>query len=129
MAKIDPIIAVKDVEGSSAWYQRLFGWRSMHGGAEFDILVDEVGEVMLCLHQWGAHEHPTMQNPQLTPGNGLILYFRTPAMESIREMARQMGLSVEEEVHLNPNSTKLEFSLCDPDGYYLTITAYHEYKG
>jgi len=39
MIKIDPIIAVKDVEASSKWYQSVFGYRSMHGGKEFDILV------------------------------------------------------------------------------------------
>jgi hypothetical protein len=37
--------------------------------------------------------------------------------------------SVEEDIHLNPNSTKKEFSLRDPDGYYLTITEFHTYEG
>lgn len=127
--KIDPIIAVKDVEASSKWYQSLFGCHSMHGGSEFDILVSPDDEIMLCLHKWGTHEHPTMENPNITPGNGLILYFRIDSMNTIRENADKMGLTVEEDIHLNPNSQHKEFSLRDPDGYYLTITEFHKFEG
>ena len=129
MAKVDPIIAVADVEKSSAWYQAVLGCRSMHGGKEFDILVDANGDVLLCLHRWGAHGHLTMQDASIIPGNGLILYFRTHDMEGIRANAERMKWPVDQEIHLNTNSTKREFSLRDPDGYYLTITKYHEYKG
>jgi hypothetical protein len=129
MTKTDPIIAVKDVEASSKWYQSLLNCKSMHGGKEFDILVSETNEVLLCLHKWGAHEHPTMQNPAINPGNGLILYFRTDNMNVIRQNAENIGALIEEEIHLNPNSTKKEFSLRDPDGYYLTITGFHTYEG
>jgi predicted enzyme related to lactoylglutathione lyase len=129
MIKIDPIIAVKDVEASSKWYQSIFGCRSMHGGKVFDILVSENNEVLICLHQWGEHGHPTMTDPAVTPGNGLILYFRTENINIIRQNIEKTGSSVEEEIHLNPNSTKKEFSIRDPDGYYLTITEYHEYEG
>ena len=129
MNKIDPIIAVKDVEASSRWYQSVFDCRSMHGGKEFDILLSSENEVFLCLHKWGAHGHPTMENPMITTGNGLILYFRTEHMNRIRENVRREGHTVEEEIHLNPNSTKLEFSIRDPDGYYLTVTEFHKYEG
>ncbi len=129
MAKIDPIIAVKDVEASSKWYQSVLNCRSMHGGKAFDILVDEHDEVLICLHTWGEHEHPTMIDQRITPGNGLILYLRTEHLGEIRQNVRNLGYSVEEEVHLNPNSTKKEFSLRDPDGYFLTITEFHGYKG
>ena len=43
----------------------------------FDILTDEENQVVLCLHKWEEHDHPTMINQNLTPGHGLILYFRT----------------------------------------------------
>jgi predicted enzyme related to lactoylglutathione lyase len=129
MTKIDPIIAVKDVEASSRWYQSIFGCRSMHGGKEFDILVTQNNEVLICLHKWGEHGHPTMANPSITHGNGLILYFRTENMDEIRRNVTKIGATVEEEIHLNPNSTKMEFSLRDPDGYYLTITEFHRYEG
>lgn len=129
MTKLDPIIAVKDVEASSRWYQTIFGCRSMHGGKEFDILVSENDDVLICLHKWEAHGHPTMTNPKITPGNGLILYFRTSRMKQIRENVAKSGSAIEEDIHLNPNSTKMEFSLRDPDGYYLTITEFHDYEG
>jgi len=129
MTKLDPILAVKDVEASSKWYQSLFGCRSMHGGKVFDILVSENDEILLCLHQWGEHAHPTMTNPTITPGNGLILYFRTENIHIIRQNADKTGSLIEEDIHLNTNSTKKEFSLRDPDGYYLTITEFHEYEG
>lgn len=127
MLQLDPIIAVSNVEASSVWYQGLLGCKSIHGGSEFDVLADENGEIILCLHHWGAHEHPTMVRPEITPGNGLILYFRTDNMQNIRENARRHGYTIEEEIHVNENSTKQEFSLRDPDGYYLTITEFHRY--
>jgi predicted enzyme related to lactoylglutathione lyase len=129
MTKLDPIIAVKDVEASSKWYQSVFNCRSMHGGKDFDILVSENDEILICLHKWGEHDHPTMADPNITPGNGLILYFRTENMETVRENVERIGSLIEEDVHLNPNSTKKEFSLRDPDGYFLTITEFHKYEG
>ena len=129
MTKLDPIIAVKEVEASSRWYQSVFECRSTHGGEEFDMLVSDKDEVLLCLHKWGAHEHPTMINPDTVIGNGLILYFRTENMERIRRNVKKLDLEVEEEIHHNPNSSKKEFSLRDPDGYYLIITEFHTYEG
>lgn len=129
MTQIDPIIAVKDVEASSKWYQTVFGCKSMHGGKEFDILVSENEEILICLHKWDEHGHPTMINPIISPGNGLILYFRTENMNVIRKNVENIGGSIEEDIHLNPNSTKMEFSVRDPDGYYLTITEFHKYEG
>ncbi len=129
MIKIDPIIAVEDVNASSNWYKSVFGCERTHGGNEFAVLEDENNEILICLHKWGEHEHPTMTNPKITPGNGLILYFKTDNLDIIRLNIEKMGYPVEEDIHLNPNSTKKEFSLRDPDGYYITITEYHKYEG
>lgn len=129
MKKIDPIIAVKDVNVSAEWYQSVFGCKRKHGGNDFAVLEDENNEVLICLHKWGEHEHPTMVNPNITPGNGLILYYKTDNLEAIRQNMEKMGYPIEEDVHLNPNSKKKEFSLRDIDGYYWTITEYHKYEG
>jgi len=129
MIKLDPIIAVKDVEASSNWYQQVFGFRRTHGGNEFAVLVSEDDEILFCLHKWAEHEHPTMTNPNITAGNGLILYFRTENIDGIRQNVEKLGCFIEEDIHANPNSTKKEFSLRDPDGYYLTITEFHKYVG
>jgi predicted enzyme related to lactoylglutathione lyase len=70
-----------------------------------------------------------MTNPRIAPGNGLILYFRTENMNAIRQNVEKIGGLIAEEIHLNPNSRRQEFSLRDPDGYYLTITEFHKYEG
>ena len=99
MTKIDPIIAVKDVESSSKWYQSVFECRSLHGGKKFAVLASEGEEILICLHEWGAHHHPTMTNAGITPGNGLILYFRTENMSAIRQNVEKIGATVEEDIH------------------------------
>lgn len=129
MTKSDPIIAVKDVEASANWYVNIFDFKNRHGGSDFAILVDENDDVVLCLHKWDEHDHPTMKNANIPPGNGLILYFRTDNMEAIRENAQKFGAPIEKDVHLSTNSHKKEFSLLDPDGYYLTISEFHNYQG
>ena len=127
--KVDPIIAVHNVELSSHWYQAVFGCTSIHGGDEFDVLLTKEKEVLICLHKWGAHEHPSMTDSRTTPGNGLILYFRTPDMEQVRTRLQDLEYDVAREVALNPNSHHREFSVIDPDGYYLTVSEYHKYGG
>jgi len=129
MTKIDPIIAVKNIAISTNWYQSVFGCKRTHGGDEFAVLIDENNEVLICLHKWGEHEHPTMKNPDITPGNGLILYYKTDKLDFIRLNIDKLDYPLEEDIHLNPNSRKKEFSLRDPDGYYITITEYHKYEG
>ncbi len=79
---------------------------------------------MLCLHQWGAHKHPTLMSPDDgTPGNGLLLFFRVDDYEMSLNRARALVARFEEEPHVNPNTQTREFSLRDPDGYYVTISA------
>jgi uncharacterized glyoxalase superfamily protein PhnB len=129
MTKLDPIIAVKDVEASANWYQQIFGLKETHGGNEFAVLVSEKDEVVICLHKWGEHQHPTMTDPSIPPGNGLILYLKTANMQVIRQNLAKAGGVVEADIHLNPNSLKMEFSLKDPDGYYWTVTEFHKYEG
>lgn len=129
MTKIDPIIAVDDVNASVEWYQSIFGCKRKHGGNDFAVLEDENDEILICLHKWGEHEHPTMKNKNIPHGNGLIIYYKTDNIETIRQNLKIMGYPVEEDIHVNINSTKREFSLRDPDGYYLTITEFHKYEG
>ena len=80
--------------------------------------------MLLCLHAWGAHEHPPLVSPDAaTPGNGLLLFFRVDDFDAALERARALGTPFEEEPHLNPNTGTREFSLRDPDGYYVTLSA------
>lgn len=119
------IIGVNDVLTSFEWYQSLFGRPETDPGhAHFGQILDADGTVLLCLHAWGAHEHPTLTSPDLaTPGNGLLLFFRVDDFSEALERARALVTRFEEEPHLNPNTQTSEFSLRDPDGYYVTISA------
>lgn len=124
MKRLWTIIGVRDVPGSFQWYQTLFGRTEGAPGHDyFAQIVDDDGTVLICLHQWGAHEHPTLTNPDPAPGNGLLLFFRVDDFERALARARTLVNRFEEEPHLNPNTQTPEFSLRDPDGYYVTISA------
>jgi len=119
------IIGVGDVPGSFKWYQSLLGLPEtapVHD--HFGQILDSDGTVLLCLHEWGAHEHPSLRSPdQAQPGNGLLLFFRVDDFDLVLQRARALGTRFEEEPHMNPNTRTSEFSLRDPDGYYVTISA------
>jgi hypothetical protein len=129
MTKLDPILAVKNVNRSAEWYQAIFGCIRKHGGDDFAVLEGENGEVLICLYKWGEHDHPTMKNPTMPSGNGLILYYKTDKLSKIRANLEQINWPVAQEVHVNSNSTKKEFSFYDKDCYYWTVTEYHTYEG
>jgi predicted enzyme related to lactoylglutathione lyase len=64
-----------------------------------------------------------MSPDEAPPGNGLLLFFRVDDFEMALKRARTLATRLEEEPHVNPNTETIEFSLRDPDGYYLTISA------
>jgi len=118
------IIGVSDVRRSFKWYQSLFGQPETQPAHDyFGQILDADGTVLLCLHQWGAHEHPSLESPdQAQPGNGLLLFFRVDDFELALPRARALG-RLEEEPRRNPNTGTMEFALRDPDGYYVMISA------
>ena len=72
----------------------------------------------------GAHEHPPLASPgNGRPGNGLLLFFRVDDFDTALDRARALAASFEEEPHLNSHTGTPEFSLRDPDGYYVTLSA------
>jgi catechol 2,3-dioxygenase-like lactoylglutathione lyase family enzyme len=127
MKRLWTIIGVGDVAGSFKWYQALFGQpATLPAHDYFGQILHADGTVLLCLHAWGAHDHPTLMSPDLgTPGNGLQLFFRVDDFDLALQRARSLSLvtRLEEEPHVNPNTQTKEFSLRDPDGYYVTISA------
>lgn len=119
------IIGVADVERSFHWYQSLFG-QSLSAPAHdhFGQLRDTDGTVLLCLHRWGDHEHPTLTSPgRATPGNGLLLFFRIDDFDAALERARGLVARLEHEPELNPSTGTREFALRDPDGYFVMLSA------
>ena len=125
MKRIWTIIGVRDVRASFKWYQSLFGQPETSPGHDhFGQVLDADGTVLLCLHSWGAHEHPSLMSADdATPGNGLLLFFRVDDFDLAVPRARALVTRLEEEPHVNPNTGTEEFSLRDPDGYYVTISA------
>jgi catechol 2,3-dioxygenase-like lactoylglutathione lyase family enzyme len=119
------IIGVGDVPGSFKWYQSLFGQRETRPAHEgWGQILDSDGTVLLCLHEWGAHEHPSLMSPdEARPGNGLLLFFRVDDFDTALKRARLLVTRFEEEPHVNPNTRTMEFSIRDPDGYYVTISS------
>jgi catechol 2,3-dioxygenase-like lactoylglutathione lyase family enzyme len=119
------IIGVSDVPRSFKWYQSLFGQPAMRPDhSYFGQLHDEDGTVLLCLHQWGVEDHPSLMSPKEgTPGNGLLLFFRVDDFDMALQRAGDLVARLEEDPHMNPNTGTKEFSLRDPDGYYVTISA------
>lgn len=125
MKRMWTIIGVSDVRSSFNWYQSLFGQpQTTPAHDDFGQLLDSDGTVLLCLHAWGAHGHPTLMSPDhASPGNGLLLFFRVDDFDQALQRARGLGTRFDEEPHLNPNTRTMEFSVRDPDGYYVTISA------
>jgi catechol 2,3-dioxygenase-like lactoylglutathione lyase family enzyme len=119
------IIAVRDVFSSLKWYQALLGLTASPPEHDyFGQVRDSDGTVLLCLHRWGDHEHPTLSSPENgKPGNGLLLFLRVDDFHETLSRARNLMLRLEEEPHVNPGTKTLEFSLLDPDGYYVSISA------
>ncbi|WP_429798362.1 VOC family protein [Bradyrhizobium japonicum] len=54
---------------------------------------------------------------------GLLLFFRVDNFDEALTSARSLVDRLDEEPHTNPNTRTLEFSLRDPDGYYVSISA------
>jgi catechol 2,3-dioxygenase-like lactoylglutathione lyase family enzyme len=119
------IIGVGNVPASFKWYQSLLGLpETAPAHTYFGQILDADGTVLLCLHEWGAHDHPSLTSPdRAQPGNGLLLFFRIDDFDIALAKARALVARLEEEPHMNPNTETMEFSLRDPDGYYVTISA------
>jgi catechol 2,3-dioxygenase-like lactoylglutathione lyase family enzyme len=119
------IIGVADVARSFSWYQSLLGTTpSAPAHSYFGQILDSDGTVLLCLHQWGAHEHPTLTSADIAqPGNGLLLFFRVDDFEQALPRARALAQPLAEEPQLNPATGTMEFALRDPDGYYVMVSA------
>jgi len=119
------IIGVADVARSFGWYQSLFGQTKTAPAHDFfGQIRDADGTVLICLHRWGAHDHPSLASPEhAQPGNGLLLFFRVDDFDETLTRARALVAALEQEPSLNPSTGTQEFALRDPDGYYVMVSA------
>ncbi|TDD26688.1 VOC family protein [Kribbella turkmenica] len=118
-----PLIAVSDVEKSSAWYCAVLGAVSAHGGPEYErLVVDDV--LVLQLHNLDVdHHHGSFGDPAHPLGNGVAIWFETDDLDAAAERARTLGSTVQTEIHHNPNADHHELWLRDPDGYLVVLAS------
>jgi catechol 2,3-dioxygenase-like lactoylglutathione lyase family enzyme len=115
------LIAVRDVEASSRFYQRLLGFESGHGGVNYERLYHD-GTLMMQLHAWDHENHPNLVDRESSrPGHGVLIWFETDAFDAAVEHARALSATIIEEPHVNPSSQQREIWLRDPDDYVVVI--------
>jgi catechol 2,3-dioxygenase-like lactoylglutathione lyase family enzyme len=124
-----PLIAVTDVEASSAWYQRLLNCRSDHGGKEYERLVHD-GVLVMQLHRFGVeHHHGAIGNPRDKPyGNGVLLWFEIDDFDAAMARIGEMNIEIILAKHRNPpdgngGPNHWECWLRDPDGYTVVLAS------
>jgi catechol 2,3-dioxygenase-like lactoylglutathione lyase family enzyme len=124
-----PLIAVNDVEASSAWYRRLLGCESAHGGPEYERLAFN-GVLVMQLHSFVVeHDHGPIGDVDDRPyGNGVLLWFEVNAFDSCEARAREMGAVIVKDRHRNPPDGKggpnhWELWLRDLDGYTVVVAS------
>jgi predicted enzyme related to lactoylglutathione lyase len=129
-AQAQTMIAVRDVEASSHWYQQVLGLQSDHGGAEYERLLSD-GVLVLQLHHEGTdHHHGTFVDPSRGRGNGVLLWFGEVAdFDAVVARIGRLGATVVREPHRNPPSgqgngpSHREIWVLDPDGYTVVVAS------
>ncbi len=117
-----PLIAVRDVEASSHWYQALLGARSGHGGPLYEQLLGPDGDFFMQLHAWDEEDHVNLrERGAASPGHGVLLWFRVDDFGTVAANASQLGAVVVQDVAVNPNSGQQEIWIQDPDGYMVVV--------
>ncbi len=124
------LLAVRDVEASSKWYQHLLGLQSDHGGPHYERLLSN-GVLVLQLHSWDTeHDHGRIGDPSVQPGNGVLLWFgEVGDFDAAVERAAQLDATVVLPPHRNPpegqgnGPAHREIWIKDPDGYTVVIAS------
>ena len=128
VAAPQPLIAVRDVEASSRWYQRLLGLRSDHGGPHYERLLADGVLVLQLHHHEVEHHHGRIGDPGAA--SGVLLWFGEVAdFDGVVARARELGAPMVREPHRNPASGEgngpghREVWLTDPDGYTVVVAS------
>jgi predicted enzyme related to lactoylglutathione lyase len=129
-ARPQPMLIVRDVEASSAFYQQLLGLTSDHGGPDYERLLSD-GELVLQLHHPDvAHTHGPLGSPDDPVGNGVLVWFGEVAdFDGAVARAASLGAPVTLAPHRNPPAgsgngpAHREAWISDPDGYVVVIAS------
>jgi predicted enzyme related to lactoylglutathione lyase len=129
-AQAQTLIAVRDVEASSRWYQHLLGLQSDHGGPHYERLLAG-GVLVLQIHnRQTEHHHGFVGDPDREPGNGVLVWFGEVAdFDGAVERAAQLDATVVLPPHRNPPEGRgagpghREIWIKDPDGYTVVVAS------
>jgi predicted enzyme related to lactoylglutathione lyase len=129
-AQSQTLIAVRDVEASSRWYQQLLGLQSDHGGPHYERLLSD-GVLVLQLHSWETeHDHGPIGDPAGQPGNGVLLWFGEVAdFDDVITRALQLEATIVLRPRRNPpegqgnGPAHREIWIKDLDGYTVVIAS------
>lgn len=130
VARSQTMIAVRDVEASSRWYQEVLGLRSDHGGAEYERLLAGDELVLQLHHEDVEHHHGRIAEGTRPRGEGVLLWFGEVAdFDGAVERAGRLGGPVVRAPHRNPPEGEgngpghREVWLRDPDGYVVVVAS------
>ena len=128
-AQSQTMIAVRDVEASSRWYQHLLGLQSDHGGPHYERLLS-AGVLVLQLHDRETEHHHGRIGGDGELGNGVLLWFGEVAgFDDVVARARELGATIARPPHRNPPEGQgngpghRELWVEDPDGYTVVVAS------
>ena len=130
MPQAQTMIAVRDVEASSRWYQRLLGLRSDHGGPDYERLLAGDTLVLQLHHEDVEHHHGPVADTTRARGNGVLLWFGEVAdFDGAVARAQELAAPVVRAPHRNPPDGEgngpghREIWISDPDGYTVVVAS------
>jgi predicted enzyme related to lactoylglutathione lyase len=128
-AQSQTMIAVRDVEASSRWYQHLLGLQSDHGGPHYERLLS-AGVLVLQLHDRETEHHHGRIGGDGELGNGVLLWFGEVAgFDDVVARAGELGATIARPPHRNPPEGQgngpghRELWVEDPDGYTVVVAS------
>ena len=129
-AQSQTMIAVRDVESSSRWYQQLLGLQSDHGGPQYERLLADGVLVLQLHHREVEHHHGLISDPDREVGNGVLLWFGDVTdFDGAGARTQQLGAPIVRAPHRNPPEGQgngpghREIWIKDPDGYTVVIAS------
>lgn len=119
--KPQPVITVKSVNGSAAFYCAILGAERGHVGDDYAQILWG-GDMIMQLHDFsGDDDHPPLGNPDQALGNGVTLWFETDDFVALIQRIVAHDIPLDREMDENPYSQQMEAWLHDPDGYQVVI--------
>jgi predicted enzyme related to lactoylglutathione lyase len=129
-AQSQTMLAVRDVELASRWYQDVVGLVSDHGGPDYERLLAD-GVLVLQLHRIDVqHHHGPVADPAAPVGNGVLVWLgEVSDFDAVLSRAERPEIEVVRAVHRNPPPGQgngpghREIWLRDPDGYTVVLAS------